>query len=174
MRNRAMLRPSSKGGREAEATRPVRTVFLRRGATTDLHRHAEPSAWTRVVSGRIVDERWHEGEDGALVREERVLRADQALAAPTGALHRVRALEDTAFVTSCSDECGCAQAADADEIHDLEYIQVFKRRVIKQGAVGLREPENGSPVHGGQHIQRSAVVQVTRVEACERGRHRIR
>lgn len=140
MRNRAMLRPSSKGGREAEATRPVRTVFLRRGATTDLHRHAEPSAWTRVVSGRIVDERWHEGEDGALVREERVLRADQALAAPTGALHRVRALEDTAFVTSCSDECGCAQAADADESSAVEVARAMADRSAVETAVGVSAP----------------------------------
>lgn len=135
-----MQREHAKGGREAEATRPVRTVFLRRGAVTDLHRHDEPSAWTRVVSGRIVDERWHRAEGGNLVRDERVLRADQALAAPTGALHRVRALEDTAFVTSCSDECGCARPAALEELCAADVARAMSDRSATETAVGAPSP----------------------------------
>lgn len=110
-----MHRPSTEGGREGEATRPVRTVFLKRGASSALHHHDEPSSWTQVVCGQILDERWHRAPGGQLVHERRVLREDQALAAPADSLHRVRALEDTAFVTTCAEDCGCARAAGAAE-----------------------------------------------------------
>lgn len=110
-----MLRPSTEGGREAEATRPVKTVFLKRGASTTLHHHTEPTAWTRVVNGEMIDERWRRGDDGELAHERRVLRTDQALAAPADSLHRVRALRDTVFVTTCADGCGCARVADEAE-----------------------------------------------------------
>lgn len=100
--------------REAEATRPVKTVFLPRGAKTTLHHHRDESSWTHVVSGDMVDERWRCDANGELVRERRVLRADQALAAPGDALHRVEALTDLAFVTTCQDGCTCALAADEE------------------------------------------------------------
>ncbi|MCA9607474.1 MAG: hypothetical protein KC619_17830 [Myxococcales bacterium] len=130
-----MTRPKAEGGREAEATRPVRTVFLKRGAITALHHHTDPSAWTRVVTGEMVDERWHRASDGRLVHETRLLRADQALAAPAD-LHRVRALEDTAFVTTCADDCGCAQAADASEAGAVRWASARGHRSAAVTAVG--------------------------------------
>lgn len=132
-----MPRPRTEGGREAEATRPVRTVFLKRGATTALHHHTDPSAWTRVVAGQMVDERWHRADDGRLVHETRVLRADQALAAPADSLHRVRALEDTAFVTTCADGCGCAQAAGDGETHAVRWASARGHRSAAITAVGV-------------------------------------
>ncbi|MCB9592295.1 MAG: hypothetical protein H6719_06155 [Sandaracinaceae bacterium] len=131
-----MLRPSTRGGREADATRPVRTVFLKRGASTTLHHHTEPTAWTHVVAGEMVDERWHRGEDGELVHERRVLRGDQALAAPADSLHRVRALKDTAFVTTCADECSCARAADAKETRAARLASARGDRSALVTAVG--------------------------------------
>lgn len=131
-----MPRPRTEGGREAEATRPVRTVFLKRGATTALHHHEGPSAWTQVVAGQMVDERWHRGADGQLVHEARVLRADQVLAAPGDSLHRVRALEDTAFVTSCDEGCGCARVAEAGVAGAVRWASARGHRGAAITAVG--------------------------------------
>jgi len=131
-----MSERTSKRGREADATRPVRTVFLERGAATDLHHHSEPTAWLHVVSGAMVDERWSRDADGRLVHERRVLRRDQALAARADSLHRVRALEDTAFVTTCADGCGCARIADDLEAREALFAESRGDETARVTSVG--------------------------------------
>ncbi|MBX3273769.1 MAG: hypothetical protein KF729_26125 [Sandaracinaceae bacterium] len=125
-------------GREAEATRPVRTVFLRRGEATTLHHHSERAAWTHVVAGEMIDERWHRGPDGELVHERRVLRAAQALAAPADSLHRVRALSDAAFVTTCAEDCGCAAPAGAHAARAAQHARA--QSTARVTAVGAPSP----------------------------------
>ena len=105
-----MRQSTPKRGREADATRPVKTVFLKRGVATPVHHHRDVTSWTHVVAGELLDERWRRDQHGQVVHEKRVLRKDQALAAPGETLHRVRALTDTAFVTSCAEDCGCASS----------------------------------------------------------------
>jgi len=135
-----MLAHPSKNGREADATRRVRTVFLKRGSSTTLHHHAESSAWMHVVSGAMVDERWHRTDTGKLVHERRVLRGNQALAAPVASLHRVHALQETAFVTTCADGCCGARGANRSE---ALAVRSATRRVDRSAfitAVGERSP----------------------------------
>ncbi len=107
---------SEKRRRDADATRPVRTVFLKGGASTALHRHDEAASWLHVVSGEIVEERWSKDEEGGFVHEQRVLRRGQSMAAPGDVLHRVRAKEDAAFVTTSACDCGCAGEAAHHEV----------------------------------------------------------
>lgn len=102
--------------RDADSTAPVRTIFLRRGASSSVHRHGESAAWIHVVSGEIVEERWSPDPEGGFVHERRVLRRGQSMAAPADALHRVSALEDAAFVTTCACDCARAKAAPSSEI----------------------------------------------------------
>lgn len=108
--------PRGRAGRDADATRPVRTVFLKGGDTTTLHRHDEPAAWIHVVCGEIAEERWSPDAEGGFVHERRVLRRGQSMAAPGDALHRVSAVEDAAFVTTSACDCGCANEASHHEI----------------------------------------------------------
>lgn len=106
----------AKRERDADATAPVRTIFLRRGAASRIHTHGEDAAWIHVVSGAIVEERWARDAEGGFVHERRVLRRGQSMAAPADALHRVSALEDSAFVTTCACDCARAKGASASEI----------------------------------------------------------
>jgi quercetin dioxygenase-like cupin family protein len=99
--------------RDADATAQVRTTFLKNGDESSVHEHREHSAWMHVVSGEIVEERWTRDVDGGFVHERRALRGGQSMAAPGGVLHRVHALEDAVFVTTCA--CGCMQADAADD-----------------------------------------------------------
>ncbi len=116
-----------RAGRDADATTPVRTVFLKGGATTTLHRHDEATAWIHVVSGEIVDERFRRDAEGGFVLERRVLRRGQSMAAPADTLHRVRALSDAAFVTTSA--CDCARAREASP-HEVDTV----RRLARTGA----------------------------------------
>lgn len=109
---------SAASRREADATRPVKTVFLRRGTATRVHHHQDEASWTHVVSGDLLDERWRRDERGQLVHEKRVLRERQVVAAPGQTLHRVLALTDVAFVTSCTEDCTCARHATEELLPD--------------------------------------------------------
>jgi len=140
--------------READATRPVRTVFLRRGATTTLHRHPEEVSFIQVVSGAMVDERWRRDRGGHLLHERRVLRRDQSLAAPSDALHRVRALDDTAFVTSCEHGCADAWSATDDEVAAAREARAGADRGAVVTAVGVPAP----PGRGPRRVVRRSVV----------------
>jgi quercetin dioxygenase-like cupin family protein len=102
--------------RDSDSTAPVRTIFLRGGAASRIHRHDEAAAWIHVVSGSIVEERWRRDPEGGFVHERRVLRKGQSMAAPADALHRVSALEDAAFVTTCACDCARAKGASPSEI----------------------------------------------------------
>jgi len=125
--------PRSRAARDADRTTPVRTIFLRRGASSVVHRHEEPAAWIHVVAGEILEERWTRGADGTLVHERRRLRRGQSMAAPADALHRVSALEDAAFVSTCVCDCTRSRPAPGVEID----------------AVGLaRTAEPWATVHG--------------------------
>jgi hypothetical protein len=106
-----------RSNRDADATAPVRTTFVRRGDASPVHQHEEPVAWMHVISGEVMEERWTRDESGGFVHERRALRGGQSMAAPGAVLHRVRALGDAVFVTTCA--CGCMQASAADvtEIH---------------------------------------------------------
>ena len=115
-----MSHASTRSKRDADATAPVRTTFLRRGDESPVHEHDESAAWMHVVTGELVEERWTRHADGGFLHERRALRGGQSMAAPGGVLPRVRALGDTVFVTTCA--CGCMQAATADvgEIHEAQ------------------------------------------------------
>lgn len=115
-----MTHASLRSKRDADATAPVRTTFLRRGDESPVHTHAEHVGWMHVVSGEIVEERWTRHDEGGFLHERRALRGGQSMAAPGGVLHRVRALGDAVFVTTCA--CGCqeAEAADVAEIHEAQ------------------------------------------------------
>ena len=121
---RASISSAKPSGRDADSTRPVRTVFLRGGAVTALHRHKEEAAWVHVVAGEILEERWSRDPEGGFVHEQRVLRHGQSMAAPADALHRVSAREDAAFVISGTCDCGCAKEAAA---HEVEAVQRLAR-----------------------------------------------
>lgn len=99
-------------GRDADVTTPVRTVFLEKGACTPLHRHQEHAAWIHVIAGEVVEERWRADDEGGFVRERRLLKTGQSMAAPGDALHRVSALSDAAYVITSS--CDCLRAPEAD------------------------------------------------------------
>lgn len=107
-------RPSPR--RDADATAPVRTIFLRAGAASRIHRHDESAAWIHVVAGAIVEERWRRDPEGGFVHERRILRKGQSMAAAADALHRVSALEDAALVTTCACDCARAKGAAPSEI----------------------------------------------------------
>jgi quercetin dioxygenase-like cupin family protein len=115
-----MTHASKRSKRDADATAPVRTTFLAHGDESPVHAHTESGAWMHVLSGEVVEERWTRDEDGSFLHEQRALRGGQSMAAPGGVLHRVRAVGETVFVTTCA--CGCLQAdaADAAEIHEAE------------------------------------------------------
>lgn len=115
-----MSHASKRSKRDADATAPVRTTFLGSGDESPVHEHAEHVAWMHVVSGEIVEERWTPHEEGGFLHERRALRGGQSMAAPGGVLHRVRALGDAVFVTTCA--CGCreAEAADVAEIDEAQ------------------------------------------------------
>lgn len=114
-----MSQTSARSKRDADATTPVRTTFLGRGTESVVHEHVERAAWMHVLSGEIVEDRWTRHEEG-FVHERRALRAGQSMAAPGGVLHRVRALGDAVFVTTCS--CGCLQA-DAADVREVRRAQ---------------------------------------------------
>ena len=107
---------TGRSGRDADATTPVRTVFLGNGERTALHRHDEEAAWIHVLSGAIVEERWRADDEGGFVQEQRVLRAGQSMAAPVDGLHRVIALSDAAFVITSRCDCLRARQAEPREV----------------------------------------------------------
>lgn len=106
-----MIQTSKRAKRDADATVPVRTTFLQSGDASAVHEHDEHGAWLHVVTGEIVEERWTRDAEGGFMHERRVLRGGQSMAAPGDVLHRVRALGDAAFVTTCA--CGCMHASAA-------------------------------------------------------------
>ena len=118
----AHAKPRSK--RDADSTTPVRTTFLRNGQASSVHKHVEHATWVHVVSGAIVDERWTQDAEGGFVHERRVLERGQSMAAAGESLHRVHALGDAAFVTTCA--CGCAQA-DAADPREVEVVRRLSR-----------------------------------------------
>lgn len=129
-----------RAGRDADATTPVRTVFLKGGAVTTLHRHEEPAAWIHVVAGEIVDERWSRDAEGGFVLERRVLRRGQSMAAPADTLHRIRARADAAFVTTSA--CDCARAHEADR-HEVDTVLRLARNGVDRewaSATAVGEP----------------------------------
>jgi len=95
----------------------VRTVFLKRGESSAVHRHDEAAAWTHVVSGVLLEERWTRDAEGGFVHERHSRRRGQLIAAPGDALLRVTAIDDDAvFVTTSSCDCAHAEAAPRAEI----------------------------------------------------------
>lgn len=134
---------ASRSRRDADATVPVRTVFLRGGASTTLHRHGEPAAWMHVVSGEIAEERWSPDSEGGFVYERRVLRCGQSMAAPADALHRVSALVDAAFVTTSACDCGCADEADPKDVEAVMRLARTgaDREWAHRTAVGAPAPQ---------------------------------
>lgn len=98
--------------RRDDDTRPVRTVFLRRGESSAVHRHDEPAAWTHVVSGVLLEERWTRDSEGGFVHERHSRRGGQLVAAPGDALLRITAVDDDAVLVTTS-RCDCAQAEPA-------------------------------------------------------------
>ena len=112
-----MARQATK--RDADATTPVRTVFLPAGSSSSMHLHEDDAAWLHVVSGAIVDERWTRDAEGGFVHEQRRLAGGQSMAAPGGAVHRVRAIDDTAFVTTCACDCNRARPVAARDVNAL-------------------------------------------------------
>lgn len=130
-----MKTPSAK--RDTDATQPVRTTFLRPGDASVVHQHREHGAWMHVIDGEMVEERWTSDADGGFVHERRVLRAGQAMAAPGGVLHRVRALGETAFVTTCA--CGCMHA-DAADPREVVAMQRLARARVTTTATGEPAP----------------------------------
>jgi quercetin dioxygenase-like cupin family protein len=102
--------------REEDETRPVRTLILRRGASSALHRHDEDAAWFHVVEGEIVEERWTRDPEGGYLQEQRRLRVGQSMAAPADALHRIEACEDAVVISTCASDCACCTPASAPEI----------------------------------------------------------
>ncbi|HEY8429576.1 MAG TPA: hypothetical protein VIL20_14430 [Sandaracinaceae bacterium] len=121
----------------------MRTVFLRGGASTTLHRHGEPAAWMHVVSGEIAEERWSPDSEGGFVYERRVLRCGQSMAAPADALHRVSALVDAAFVTTSACDCGCADEADPKDVEAVMRLARTgaDREWAHRTAVGAPAPQ---------------------------------
>lgn len=100
----------------SDNTTPMRTVFLASGRSSAIHRHAEDAAWFHVVSGEIVEERWTRDAEGGFVHERRKLRSGQSMAAPADTLHRIAAVGDAVFVTTCLCACTRARPAPAREI----------------------------------------------------------
>ncbi len=117
-----MMRTSTRSKRDADATVPVCRTFLREGDASVVHEHDEHSSWMHVVTGEIVEERWTRQDDGGFVHERRVLRGGQSMAAPGAALHRVRALGDAAFVTTCACGCTSARAAHPREVVAMQRL----------------------------------------------------
>jgi len=114
-----MSQTSLRSKRDTDATIPVHTTFLREGDASAVHEHGEHSVWMHVVAGEIVEERWTRDRDGGFEHERRVLRGGQSMAAPGDVLHRVRAIGDAAFVTTCA--CGCMHARAA---HPRDVVTV--------------------------------------------------
>lgn len=112
-----MTEISTRSKRDADATAQVRTTFLPGGSESAVHAHDEHTTWMHVVSGEVVEDRWTRHGADDFVHERRSLRGGQSMAAPGRVLHRVRALGDAVFITTCA--CGCAEAESADvaEIH---------------------------------------------------------
>lgn len=102
--------------RRGDDTAPVQTIFLAKGSSSAIHRHDESAAWLHVVTGEIVEERWTQDTEGGFVYERRRLRRGQSMAAPADVLHRVTAIEEAAFISTCLCDCCRAIAADAGEI----------------------------------------------------------
>jgi hypothetical protein len=102
--------------RDADRTRPVRTIFLRGGVVSALHRHEEETAWFHVVDGEIVEERWTRDNEGGFLQEHRRLKGGQSMAAPADALHRIAAREDAVIVSTCASDCACCHPASPGEI----------------------------------------------------------
>jgi quercetin dioxygenase-like cupin family protein len=117
-----MADTSGRTGRDADATTPVRTVFLSSAERTPLHRHAEEAAWIHVLSGAIVEERWRADDEGGFVQEQRVLRAGQSMAAPVDGLHRVIALSEAAFVITSACDCLRARQAEPREVAVMQRL----------------------------------------------------
>ncbi len=112
-----MTRASIRSKRDADATTPVRTTFLRGGDVSAVHAHGEHGVWMHVLLGEIVEERWTRDTEGGFAHERRVLRGGQSMAAPGDVLHRVHARGDAAFVTTCA--CGCMNAT---AVHPREVV----------------------------------------------------
>jgi uncharacterized cupin superfamily protein len=102
--------------RRGDDTAPVQTIFLAAGRSSAIHRHDESTAWLHVVTGEIVEERWTRDTEGGFIYERRKLRRGQSMAAPADVLHRVTAIEEAAFISTCLCDCCRANAADASEI----------------------------------------------------------
>ena len=131
-----MTQISERSKRDADATVPVRTMFLRDGDASVVHDHSETSAWMHVVAGEIVEERWTR-DDAGFVHERRVLRGGQSMAARGDVLHRVRALGDAAVITTCA--CGCMHADGADP-REVVAMHRLSRSVDEKSVTLLGEP----------------------------------
>ena len=136
--------PRGRAGRDADATVPVRTVFLKEGSSTSLHRHDEHVAWVHVIAGEITEERFRRDNEGGFIHEHRVLRCGQSMAAPADTLHRVSALVDTAFVITSACDCGRAREAEA---HEVDIVSRLARtgcdlEWAARTAVGEPDPED--------------------------------
>ena len=125
-----------------ETTTPVRTLFMRRGTASVVHRHDEPAMWLHVVSGEVVEERWKSDAFGAFVCEKRRLRRGQSIAAPADGLHRITAIEDAALVATCFCDCMHSQpaaAADLDRVSALSQC-AHENEWASSTVLGLQAP----------------------------------
>lgn len=133
-------RESARKGRDADATVPVRTTFLRQGEASPVHEHGHEPLWTHVISGELVEDRWSARAGGGFVHERRALRTGQAMAAPGESLHCVRARRDTVFVTTCS--CGClgAKAIEPERLDAIRRSAPMELEVASATVAGLVAP----------------------------------
>lgn len=105
-----------------------------------MHRHEEQAAWFHVVSGEILEERWTPDSEGGFLYEQRRLRAGQAMAAPASTLHRISALADAVFVSTCLCDCTRSPAAPTHEVDTV--IMLSRTGVDREWATltALGEP----------------------------------
>ncbi|UJR82187.1 Hypothetical protein I5071_42520 [Sandaracinus amylolyticus] len=134
----------ARASRDADATTPFRTTFLRRGQSSAVHRHDETAAWIHVVAGEVVEERWTRDAEGGFVHERRTLRCGQSMAAPADALHRVTAVDDAAFVTTCACDCARARAVPARELDAVTRLARCgeDREWATATAIGVASPRD--------------------------------
>ncbi len=118
----------------------MRTIFLPRGASSEIHRHEEHAAWFHVVSGEIIEERWTPDPEGGFIHEQRRLRSGQAMAAPADTLHRITAVDDAVFVNTCLCDCTRSPAAPT---HEVDTVMMLSRTGIDRAwaaSTALGEP----------------------------------
>jgi hypothetical protein len=141
MSNRANHPTGERSGRDADATVPVRTTFLKSGEASSVHAHGPTTLWTHVVSGELVEDRWSRRPGAGFVHERRALRAGQAMAAPGEALHCVRARLDTVFVSTCACGCLAAEAVDPSWLQELRRSVPMELEVGSATVAGARAPD---------------------------------